>query len=203
MKEIKVTCKAADYLPVEKLREFQGNLCELTKDNLKRIKVSLIKHGLFLPVAIWVSPDNEMKIIDGHARIKTLLLLAEDGYIIPSVPVVYVEAETEKEAKEKVLLARSQFHKTTDEGLYEFLNLSNLNWEEIKEEVYFPEIDLNEFEMGYMGDQEGGKESDSGDMWDGEGDRVRISIILPSRNKDMFIGDIGEYIQKYEANVIV
>ena len=36
-KEIKVTCKGADILPIDALENFQGNLKKITKENLKLI----------------------------------------------------------------------------------------------------------------------------------------------------------------------
>ena len=37
-KEIKVTCKGADILPIDALENFQGNLKKITKENLNKLK---------------------------------------------------------------------------------------------------------------------------------------------------------------------
>lgn len=153
-KLVRVTCKANDYLPLESLCEFQGNLCELTEDSMDKAKHSILKHGLFLPEAIWQN-EGKNHIIDGHARVRTLRQMQTEGYIIPKVPVIFVEAATEAEAKEKVLLARSQYHKTTDEGLYQFIHTNLMDWDELKLEVSFPEINMQMFEDGYMKDFQG------------------------------------------------
>lgn len=151
-KTVRVTCKANDYLPIESLQEFQGNLCELTSDACEKAKKSILKHGLFLPEAIWKDGDA-CKIIDGHARVRTLRQMQTEGYTIPPVPVIYVEAASEAEAKEKILLARSQYHRTTEEGLYQFIHENYLDWGELKMEVEFADINMIEFEKGYFGDE--------------------------------------------------
>lgn len=57
--------------------------------------------------------------------------MQKDGYLIPDVPVVFVEAKDLKEAKQKLLRLNSQYGKMTKESVLEFAEDIDLNFEEI------------------------------------------------------------------------
>jgi hypothetical protein len=149
--EIKITCKGADLVPISDLQEFQGTLKTLSDTEFKKLKQSIVKHGFSFPVMVWKRGESRL-IVDGHQRLFTLKKMLSDGYSIADnkIPVVWVEAENEKEAKEKILLAMSQFGKYTNESFYEFINLGDLNFQELKMEIDLPMIDLGKFEAGYV-----------------------------------------------------
>jgi len=66
MKEIRVTCRAADILPIDSLIEFQGNLKSISKDNLDKLKRSILRHGFTAPFFIWHGVDYH--ILDRYGR---------------------------------------------------------------------------------------------------------------------------------------
>ena len=101
-KEIKITCKGADLLPFDSLENFQGNLKKLSKQNLDKLKKRIIRDGINVPLFVW-RVNDWCRILDGHQRLKALQSLREDGYIIPMIPVCYIEAEDEKDARQKLL----------------------------------------------------------------------------------------------------
>jgi DNA modification methylase len=76
--------------------------------------------------------------------------MISEGWSIDPIPVVEIEAENEKEAKRLVLLISSRYGHVTDEGLYEFIMTSELDFNELKEEVDLPEIDFKQFEQSYF-----------------------------------------------------
>jgi hypothetical protein len=71
------------------------------------------------------------------------------------VPVCDIEAKDEKEAKELVLIARSEYGDTTDEGLFEFLEVNKLSFNELKFNLELPGIEFDEFEKNYFNDNPG------------------------------------------------
>ena len=73
-----------------------------------------------------------------------------EGWSIVNIPVVDIEAENEREAKKLLLLVSSRYGHVTEEGFYEFISLSELDWEELKTEIDLPEIDIKKFEDGYF-----------------------------------------------------
>jgi len=114
--KIKITCNGSKYLPIGKLKNFQGNLKELRADELEKLKRSILKYGFSFPVFVWQS-----WIMDGHQRIFAVKELLKEGHTIGDIPVVEIEAD-----------------------LLEF-----------KDDLELPEINLDRFIDGYLGDGEG------------------------------------------------
>lgn len=135
-KIIKVTCQGADSLPISALTAFQGNLKTLHEKEYNKLKNSIQRHGFAFPVFIWKN-GGENFIIDGHQRVFVANKMIEEGWEIENgnVPVDWIEAETLKGAKEKVLLSASQYGKIDIDGLYEFIETSELNYIELQEFV--------------------------------------------------------------------
>jgi hypothetical protein len=69
---------------------------------------------------IW--PEYENYLLDGHQRIKALIELRQEGYDIPPLPVDYIDAKTETEAREKLLHITSQYGDFYKDGLDSWLN---------------------------------------------------------------------------------
>jgi len=146
-KTIKITCEVNDKLPLNALTEFQGKLKKLEKKEYQKLKSSIIKYGFSFPIFVWKNGANN--IIDGHQRISVLKDMVLEGYSMDNVPVIYIDAKNEKEAKEKVLLATSSYAKVNNEGLYEFLSIINIPFEEIKDYIDIPSVNLEQFENKY------------------------------------------------------
>lgn len=132
MKEIKtisVKCDTKDTLNIAEMTELQGKLKARNEVDYDKIKLSIIKYGFSFPFFVWKSDKNY--ILDGHGRFETLCRMQKDGYLIPDVPVVFVEAKDMKEAKQKLLRLNSQYGKMTKESVLEFAEDIDLNFEEI------------------------------------------------------------------------
>ena len=138
-------------MSIDKVEMMQGNLAELSKDAHKRLRQSIIEHGITYAFSVWFN-DGVYYLLDGHARYKTLLLLIEDGFVVPDLPVVLVEAKDRKEAVKKVLIGRSDYHRTTSDGLYEFLSAEKLDLGDITETTNFHSIDFEQFNLEYFGE---------------------------------------------------
>lgn len=120
-KKIKVTVDTGATLPISYLKPLQGNLKEVSKENLDKLIKSILKHGFAFPIFVWENKDDaQLYIIDGHTRLKALYKMKDQGYIIPQIPILLIEAKTEKEAKEKLAAVASQYGKFTAEGVNEF-----------------------------------------------------------------------------------
>jgi hypothetical protein len=148
MQKLKVTCKSKEVIPIESLTEYQGNLAEMSKQNYEKLKKAFLKYGICFALTVWKNKGKNL-IIDGTGRFRTLTKMKEEGFEIPALPVVETECKDEAEAKRKILLGRSEFHKTTEEGLYEFLNTSNISIDEIKEETDFSGIVFEKMEANF------------------------------------------------------
>lgn len=120
MNTLRVTCKAAENLPLNQLMEFQGELKRLSKRNLERLKSRIIEDGFNVPFFVWEN-GGEYMILDGHQRLKALVSLHEDGWEIPLLPVAFIEAEDEADARKKLLAISSQYGEFDAEELGDWL----------------------------------------------------------------------------------
>ena len=148
--EIKITCRGADTAILEDLYPFQGGLKSLSEENYQKLKTIIAgKYGFSFPFAVW-KDKNTLWIEDGHQRRTALVRMKKEGYKIPRLPIDYIEAADEQEAKEKILLATSQYGTMDGESLNNFLMESGLEFPELKNLIALPEIDLDRFVDKYF-----------------------------------------------------
>ena len=168
--EIRITCKGADTVPLDSLIPFQGDLKTLSELNLAKLKASILKYGFTAPCFIW-EHDGMKSILDAHQRITALKSLRDEGYSIPHIPVDYIDADDEKEAKEKLLHISSQYGEFTQEGIANFvldagLDISDLDIRLTNDELT---IDDSNEQEDTDGDDEVPDEADPitklGDLW--------------------------------------
>jgi len=125
-----ISCRGADILPLDAIEEFQGNLKKRTKKDIDKIIRSIYEYGFSFPFYIWVNDGHNM-CIDGHGRILALSEMRKRGTDLPCFPVVYVEAQDEAEAKQKLLRLNSQYGTMTLESVIEFAGDIELCGDEI------------------------------------------------------------------------
>ena len=78
---VKINCQAAIEIALEDLTPLQGELKELTDANSKKLKRSILKHGITFPFFVWQSEGKNYVIRDGIVVIpKGAIVL--DGTVI-------------------------------------------------------------------------------------------------------------------------
>ena len=112
------------------MTEMQGGLKERTDIDYDKIKLSICKFGFSFPFFIWKSGKTNY-LIDGHGRFATLCKMQKDGYLIPPLPVVYIQCKNKTEAKQKLLRLNSTYGHLTKESVLEFAEDIDLNFDEI------------------------------------------------------------------------
>ncbi len=143
--KILISCKGAGELPLTDLKQIQGDFKTLDKESYETLKREILQDGFSFPVAVWENEKSEFLIIDGHQRVKTLEKMKAEGYIVPQVPVVFIEAKNLSQAKHKLLAAASRYGTVQNEGFKEFLKDVDFNYEDIIANFKFPELDLQQF----------------------------------------------------------
>jgi ParB-like chromosome segregation protein Spo0J len=146
---IRIACEGARKLPISSLKEFQGDLKSLSVDNFERLKNEIIERGFSAPFFVWQN-DQTNYLLDGHQRFRTLKAMAKEGYEIPDLPVVLIEAKNKKEAKHKLLSYASQYGKIETQGLYEFAGDAGFTLEELKDHFSFPDVDFDSFQEEFF-----------------------------------------------------
>lgn len=114
---IRVTCEGAARLTLDQLEEFQGDLKTLSDKNAEKLEKSIRKYGFTAPFFVWKG-----KILDGHQRKKVLRKrFRPEEYPEKGFPVVYIDAGSEKEAREKLLHISSQYGEVDLDELNEWV----------------------------------------------------------------------------------
>lgn len=118
---IKINCESSDTLKLTDMVPFQGNLKKRTEQDIKDLTASLLTEGLMMPFAIW-KHDNKNYLLDGHGRKEALTKLAvEDAKMLSEEwPVIYINADTEDDARKALLQITSAYGKVTKQGYKQF-----------------------------------------------------------------------------------
>ena len=130
IKTISIKCDCKDFLKLEDMTVMQGNLKERNDTDYEKIKKSILTYSFSFPFFIWKSGKTNY-LIDGTGRHSCLLRMQEEGYIIPDLPVVYVDCKDKNEAKQKLLRLNSQYGHMTKESVLDFAEGLDLNFDEI------------------------------------------------------------------------
>lgn len=146
-KIVKIACEGAATLPLEDLEEFQGELKTLSEENAARLRRVILRDGFSEPFSIWRNEGHNY-ILNGHQRFHVLHMLVDDGYTVGPLPVSWVEADSFKQAKIKILDLTSQYGEVTAAGLQDFIVDLDLNSEEIDLSFHFPDLGTAPFAYG-------------------------------------------------------
>jgi hypothetical protein len=114
--KISPTLSSLEKVDYRTLKDFQGNLKELSEKHYNKLKKSIEKQFDF-PFFVWKDSKNVCWIFDGHQRHRVLTKEAATPY---ELPCVFIDAKNQKEAKKKLLALNSQYGTMTKEGFDEF-----------------------------------------------------------------------------------
>lgn len=127
------------------LCDFQGDFkADIGAEQLKKLKNSIIKHDIFIPKFVWFDPDGRACILDGHQTKKALKSLEDDGWEIPMIPYVKVDARDRQDAAEKLLQINSRYAKVNPESDF-IRSLDDIG--EILQQVEIPEIKIPDVDV--------------------------------------------------------
>ena len=118
-KTINIKCSCDNYLAFDELTEFQGELKKREESDVEKIVRSILKYGFCFPFFVW-KHDGVNHVLDGHGRFRAISRLDELGYKIPELPVVYVDCNDEKSARDLLLRLNSSYGRMTKESVLDF-----------------------------------------------------------------------------------
>ena len=146
MKAIEIKCTGSGNLELKDLTVIQGGIKFLSEEGASRLKKSILKYGFSAPIFIWTSGTKKVKnnILDGTQRVTVLNSLKDEGYEIPPLPVVYIQAKNRNEAKEKLLHITSQYGDFDKKWLSEFLDGITSDMESMSVRLTNEELGLND-----------------------------------------------------------
>lgn len=161
MPQIKIACTGAEFLELNQLTEFQGELKTLSHENYIKLRGEILETGFAFPFHVWEN-DGLYFIIGGHQRKRTLLALRDEGFTIPPLPVVWVYANTYADAKRRVLQDVSQYGTVERQGLYQFLVENKMPVEQLQARFDVPEfkLDIPKFKNEFFDEPEAQKDEE-------------------------------------------
>ena len=128
---MKISCDCKDTLALDEITEFQGGLKDRSQEEIGKIIKSLKKYGFAFPLFVW--KDGGMNwCLDGHGRLLALKKMRDDGEKIPPLPVVYVKAKDEEEARNLLLRLNSQYGRMTADSVREFADGFDVDFTELQ-----------------------------------------------------------------------
>ena len=120
----------------------QDNFKEIGEWAKQRLKHSLIYNDFVQPFYVWQAPDKTIYCLDGKHRVVMLEeLVAIGDYNVPNeLPAIFVDCKNKQDAAQLVLVFSSTYAKVTQQGLYEFITLNDLDWSDIKSTIDLPDF---------------------------------------------------------------
>ena len=155
---IPVNCECLDTLKLSEIHEFQGGLKVRDDEDVNKIVKSIKKYGFSFPFFVW-KHDGINEILDGHGRVQALRKLDELGFLIPDLPVVYVNCKDEQSARDLLLRLNSHYGKMTKETVMEFIGDFEIETSDL--ELPCGTIDFSDEERPVLEPEEGEDRKDS------------------------------------------
>jgi len=118
---IDIKCQTKHGITLDELTPFQGDLKKRTDKDVALLAKSIADEGLLMPFAVW-KHEGVNSLLDGHGRYAALKKMSiEDGSILEqALPVIYIEAESEEQAKKSLLQITSSYGRITRSGAVNF-----------------------------------------------------------------------------------
>jgi len=140
MKEIKNRKLDFRYISWDELKTYEHNDLKDSKNrDVSKLKNNIVNDNFSFPIYVW-----KRFLLDGDGRVKALNELEKEGYIIPDLPVVEIEAETKQAAKKLVMQASSQYGEITKESYELFIQDIDIEIKDI--ELNIIDIDMERVE---------------------------------------------------------
>jgi len=121
MKTIRIACDTKDSINWHDIKPLQGNYKKRTQEDVEKLCRKIIKRGIRFPSFI-SRIKGDIWAIDTHGRLLAYEKLEKDGYTVPLIPVVYIDAKDKAEAKQLLLECDSRYGKRDQQGFNEFVD---------------------------------------------------------------------------------
>jgi len=152
-KTILIRCDYTELIQPEELENFQGSLKSQKPQERRKLKDEIKLLGWTAPMYLWFDETTNQKthkILDGHQRLTAATELLEEGWTImdkdgnSGIPVIYIVAETERQAADILLGYNAAFSKITSDGLAEFAAKFDFDLEKLQKSKPLIGVNFNE-----------------------------------------------------------
>lgn len=158
-KTVVVNVRGVVNAKLEMLHPFQEEIKILTEENYQRMKAAITEDGFSFSPHVFIDSDGKLWLLDGHQR-RTCLerMQNEEGWKIPTIPCMEVEAKDLEHARRLVLEAASQFGTFQVKKVTFFVEKTGLDLAGMDKRVALPNAIASQmrtvtFTAGSKGDQ--------------------------------------------------
>jgi len=118
---INIKCQTKHGITLNELTPFQGDLKKRTSKDVSLLAKSIEDEGLLMPFAVW-KHDGVNSLLDGHGRYAALMemSLKDNSILEQALPVIYIDADSEEQAKKALLQITSAYGHITKKGAVNF-----------------------------------------------------------------------------------
>lgn len=158
-KQLKVTCDTKLSIPLDELTEIQGEMKSFTEESYKKFQNLVVSNGIWFPTYV-VKEHDEIDgkkvtrwcIVDGTGRKRMFSRMRNEGWTIPRIPCVEIQADDREQMRIAILAASSSFHKVTEQGLHDFMVEGGLVLSDL--EPFEIPLNMESFRETFYGEEE-------------------------------------------------
>lgn len=115
---VNIKCEGIkDSILLQDLVPFQGDLKKRTDDDVADLIQSIVAEGLLMPFVVW-RKDKQNFLLDGHGRLQALRNIPDTER--QKFPVLFIDADSEEDARKALLQITSSYGKVTKKGAVQF-----------------------------------------------------------------------------------
>lgn len=129
----------------------QDDFKNWTSEAKERLKQSVFQNNFAQPFYVWHNQTNGViYCLDGRHRTLVLEELEKDGVSVSDLlPATFIHCENLQQAAELVLIYSSIYAKVSQQGLFDFIQMYDLEYEDIKKRMDIPDFSIERFEQKF------------------------------------------------------
>ena len=147
MDKIEIKCEGTSLMNWQNIEDVQQGVKDISPENMERLLHSMKVYGFSEPLCVWNDPNKPSRFIciSGNQRLKALRKAVELKWDVPvDVPVNFIKAENENQAKQVLLSLASYFGQVNQNESSQFLaDLKLDSYEDLSKILKFPDVSLN------------------------------------------------------------
>jgi DNA modification methylase len=126
----------------------KGDFKELSSVASEKLKNSILKNEFTQPFYVWHDEyTGKVYCLDGKHRVDILNQLIGEGHTIPDrLPATFIRCADKQEAAGLVLIYSSIYATVTEQGLFDFIQMYELEYADFKDTIDLPGFDDIEFQ---------------------------------------------------------
>lgn len=144
MEQVRVNLRGIINAKFSELNPFQNDIKELSEPSYQAMKQAIVEDGFSFSPHVFSDAQGKLWLLDGHQRRTCLERMAKEGYEIPSIPCMEVEAENLEHARRLVLEAASQYGTFKVAKLVEFSKQIGITPAAALDRLVLPSVNFGE-----------------------------------------------------------